>query len=111
MRAFLETDRLVLRAFTAADADLLGPLTQALVSRPGTASLLAAVTNGRAQLLFARADDARADMREALNAALASLNGRGGGSAARAQGSGSATGLAEALEASATHVRDASGRE
>ena len=102
---------LLVHVLNAADADLLGPLTQALVSRPGTASLLAAVTNGRAQLLFARADDVQADMREALQVALAFLEGRGGGSAARAQGSGSATGLAEALEAAATHVRDASGRE
>ena len=102
---------LVVHTLDTADADLLGPLTQALVRRPGTASLLAAVTDGRAQLLFARADDARADMREVLSAALASLNGRGGGSAARAQGSGRAEGLAEALEAAATHVRDAPGRE
>ena len=90
---------LVVHTLDADDADLLGPLTQALVRRPGTASLLAAVTDGRAQLLFARADDVQADMREVLSAALALLNGRGGGSAARAQGSGSATELTEALGA------------
>ena len=101
----------VVHTLDAEDADLLGPLTQALVRRPGTASLLAAVTDGRVQLLFARADDVQADMREVLSAALTSLNGRGGGSAARAQGSGSTTGLAGALEAAATHIRDASGRE
>ena len=94
-------DGLVVHTLDADDADLLGPLTQALVSRPGTAALLAAVTEGRAQLLFARADDVQADMREVLNAALVPLAGRGGGSAARAQGSGRAAGLAGALEAAA----------
>ena len=99
---------LVVHTLDAADADLLGPLTQALVSRPGTAALLAAVTDGRAQLLFARADDVQADMREVLSAALASLNGRGGGSAARAQGSGKAEGLAGALGAAVRRLEGSS---
>lgn len=100
-------DGLVTYVLNADDADLLGPLAQVLVSRPGTVALLAAVQDGRAQLLFARADDIEADMREALQVALTPLGGRGGGSPARAQGSGSgqAEGLAGALEAAGAHVR------
>ncbi len=102
---------LVVHTLDAADADLLGPLAGALVRRPGTVALLAAVTGGRAEVLFARADDAGADMREVLSATLTPLGGRGGGSAARAQGSGRAEGLAGALGAAAAHARDALGRE
>lgn len=79
------------------DADLLAPLAHELVQCEGVVALLAVTQEGRAQLLFARHERGDADMRAALDTALAPLGGRGGGSAARAQGGGSATGLADAL--------------
>lgn len=102
-------DGLVVHTLHADDADLLGPLAGALTRHDQAVALLGAVTDGRAQLLFARGENAQADMGEALQVALAPLNGRGGGSAARAQGSGSAAGLEGALEAAAEHVRETSG--
>ncbi len=60
-------------------------------------ALLAAVTDGRANLLFAKHEAAPGDMRGALEVALSALSGRGGGSAVRAQGSGRADGLETAL--------------
>ena len=74
------------------DADLLGPLAQALVSYGGTVALLGTVQGDRAQLLFARHETGQGDMKDVLQVALARLGGRGGGSAARAQGSGDAGG-------------------
>lgn len=81
------------------DADLLEPLAHELAQHEGAVALLAAQQQGRAQLLFARHERGEADMRAVLNAALAPLGGRGGGVAARAQGSGSeGSGRADALE-------------
>ena len=87
------------------DADLLGPLAQALVSYGGTVALLGAAQGERAQLLFIRHETGRGDMKDILQVALARLGGRGGGSAARAQGSGDAAGLAEALHEAAGQLR------
>ena len=89
------------------DADLLGPLAQELVGHAGTVALLAARTGDRAQLLFTRHEDAAGDMRTALDAALSMLSGRGGGSTVRAQGSGSAEGLEDALAAAARVLEQA----
>jgi len=86
------------------DADLLGPLAQALAAHKGAVALLGAVQGDRAQLLFARHEAGPGDMRDVLQVALARLGGRGGGSAARAQGSGAAAGLAAALEAAAEQL-------
>ncbi len=86
------------------DADLLGPLAQELVAYEGVTALLGAVQEDRAQLLFARHEGGSADMRGALRTALERLNGRGGGSAARAQGGGDAEGLAAALGAAANQL-------
>lgn len=99
-------DGIVVYSVTEADADLLGPLAQELVKHPDTVALLGAVQGSRAQLLFARHESGSADMRAVLNVALEGLGGRGGGSAARAQGGGAATGLAAALEAAARHLRE-----
>ncbi len=87
------------------DADLLGPLAQALTAYEGSVALLGAVQEGRAQLLFARHEDGLGDMRDVLQTALTRLGGRGGGNAARAQGSGDAACLAEALQAAAEQLR------
>lgn len=89
----------------AEDADLLAPLAQLLVSYRGTMALLGTVQGNRAQLLFTRDETTSSDMRDVLQVALTRLNGRGGGSAARAQGSGDAFGLAEALSAAAEQLR------
>jgi len=87
------------------DADLLGPLAQALAGYEGSVALLGAVQEGRAQLLFARHEDGHGDMNDVLQTALTQLDGRGGGNAVRAQGSGDAAGLAEALQAAAEQLR------
>ncbi len=88
----------------AKDADLLASLAQLLASYEGTVALLGTVRGDRAQLLFARHETASGDMQDTLQVALTRLNGRGGGSAARAQGSGDAFGLAEALSAAAKEL-------
>lgn len=80
-------------------ADLLEPLAGQLTER-GLTALLAAPREGRAQLLFARPAAGEGDLRAALRAALPYLRGRGGGTPARAQGSGPETArVPEALEA------------
>lgn len=91
----------IVHVLAQTDSDLLGPLAQELVGQAGTVALLAAVTGDRAQLLFAKHEGAPGDMRTALEAALTPLSGRGGGSALRAQGSGDAERLEEALAAAA----------
>ena len=87
------------------DADLLGPLAQSLTAYEGSVALLGAVQEGRAQLLFARHEAGLGDMRDVLQTVLTRLGGRGGGDAARAQGSGDVAGLAEALQAAAEQLR------
>lgn len=88
----------------AEDADLLASLAQLLASYEGTVALLGTVRGDRAQLLFVRHETASGDMQDTLQVALTRLNGRGGGSAARAQGSGDAFGLAAALSAAAKQL-------
>ncbi len=79
------------------DADLLGPLADALALRGATA-VLGVVHGERAEVIAVSGDDV--DVRAALGAALTHLGGRGGGKPARAQGSGpDVERLAEALAA------------
>lgn len=91
--------RPVCHVLASEDADLLEPLAHELVQHEGAVALLAAQRAGRSELLFARHARGDADMRVVLSAALVPLGGRGGGVAARAQGSGQGgSGRADALE-------------
>lgn len=88
---------LVVAELEAQDADLLAPLADALAARGATA-VLAVVRDGKAEVVAA--SGAGVDVRPALRAALAVLDGRGGGKPERAQGAGARVdALAEALEA------------
>ena len=100
----------------AAEAELLGELrllirempevspaelrlaAQLFTREPGRVALLAARAEDRAHLVFARSSDVGLDMAAVLRAALPAVSGRGGGSAAIAQGGGARlSGVAEAL--------------
>lgn len=88
------------------EADLLEPLAQTLATRSGVTALLAAPQGERVRLLFARHPGLATDLRAALEAALPHVQGRGGGSAGRVQGSGNTpTGAQAALEAAAQYVQ------
>lgn len=79
------------------DAALVPDLVEACQALPRTVSLLAGAADGGARLAFVAGPDADLDVRPVLQAALASLGGRGGGRPDRAQG---------AAEASPAAVRD-----
>jgi alanyl-tRNA synthetase len=87
--------RVVRAALPAEDAPLLRGLAQHLAEQPGTVALLGAGPE-RANLVAACAADTGLDAREILATALPLVQGRGGGNALLAQGSGKA---AEHLEA------------
>ncbi len=71
----------------------------------GRTALVATVDEGRAHLCFARPKGPDQSMSELLKAALATLSGKGGGSAEFATGSGEPARLDEALAASSAQVR------
>lgn len=70
------------------DAALLDPVASALQERPGLVSLLAATTPSQVRLVFLHGPGVDVDVRQALTAALAVVNGRGGGRPDRAAGAG-----------------------
>lgn len=83
----------------------LRALATELVSTPKRIVLLGSVARGRAHLVFARSNDADADMAELLRKAAEVVNGRGGGSPSIAQGGGANTaGLEEALTAAVSSL-------
>ena len=78
---------LINQVFDENEAINLRHLGQHLTQHPGVVAILA--TSGpKSQLLFCRSDDAPGDMNALLKEALGQLGGRGGGSAAMAQGGG-----------------------
>lgn len=72
------------------DAALLPDLVEACQALPRTVALLAGVADGEARLAFVAGPDTDLDVRPMLQAALASLGGRGGGRPDRAQGAAKA---------------------
>jgi alanyl-tRNA synthetase len=84
--------RVIRQAWADRDPNEIRSLATQLAALPGTVALLG--TSGvKAHLVFARADDVERDMNAALKSALATFNGRGGGSARLAQGGGAAADL------------------
>lgn len=82
--------RIVTRCFVNRDGDELRGLAKALAEHAGTVALLG-VAGEKAQLLFARAEDAPGQMNQLIKPALQTLdNAGGGGSATFAQGGGPA---------------------
>lgn len=67
---------------------LLEPLTEAFGRADGVAALLAARSQGKVRLAFARGPGSDVDLRPVLQAALGVLGGKGGGRPERAQGAG-----------------------
>jgi alanyl-tRNA synthetase len=61
---------------------------EALAARDGVAALLASRSEGRVRLAFAHGPSVSWDLRPALAAALAEVDGRGGGRPERVQGAG-----------------------
>ncbi|MDZ7705561.1 MAG: DHHA1 domain-containing protein [Trueperaceae bacterium] len=100
------TGRVVRYRLSADDAALLRPLAQALSEYAGPqddpkndiVALLGVATDDKAQLIFARGEDAEADMNKLLQEVLPLVDGRGGGRPSFAQGGGPRQdGLSEAL--------------
>lgn len=87
-------DGVVSAVLEGEDAALLPDLVEACQARPRTAALLAGVADGEARLAFVAGPDTDLDVRPLLQAALASLGGRGGGRPDRAQGAAQATAAA-----------------
>ncbi len=79
--------RVVRRAWADRDPNEIRGLATQLAALPGTVALLG-TSGSKAHLVFACAEDVERDMNAALKSALATLNGRGGGSARLAQGGG-----------------------
>ncbi|MEK7784949.1 MAG: DHHA1 domain-containing protein, partial [Chloroflexota bacterium] len=79
--------RVVRQAWADRDPNEIRGLAAQLAALPGTVALLG-TSGAKAHLVFARADNVERDMNAALKTALATFNGRGGGSARLAQGGG-----------------------
>jgi len=88
------------------EAGLVRGLAQKLKACPGVVSLLAGTTpDGRVHLVFTRGEGVQVDLGPALTAALAIVDGRGGGRGDMVQGSGGAAArAAEALETAAARL-------
>lgn len=94
--------RIVTRCFTDRDGQEVQSLATALAEHEGTVALLG-VAGDKAQLVFARAEDAPGQMSQLIKSALQTLdNAGGGGSATFAQGGGPA--------ADANRIQQAIGR-
>jgi alanyl-tRNA synthetase len=95
---------LVVAELAEGEAELLTPLADALAELGGTA-ILGVVSAGTASLVIT--SGAGVDVRQALQAALPHIAGRGGGRPERAQGAGTeVSGLAAALAAAHHKVTD-----
>jgi alanyl-tRNA synthetase len=100
--------RLVCAALPEGEAGRLRALAQAIAAQPGGVAILGA-GGARAQVVVACAADSARSASELLRVGLPLLEGKGGGSAALAQGGGPRSeGLAAALEAIAAAARRAS---
>lgn len=80
--------RVVQLALTGATPERVRALAQAVAAQPGGVALIGSAAEGRAHLAAACAADSGHDARALLQAGLAPLGGRGGGTAALAQGGG-----------------------
>jgi alanyl-tRNA synthetase len=95
--------RLVRLVVRDQQADLLDALVDCLQSADGVVALCAAVDGDAVRLGFTAGPATDVDVRPALNAALAVIEGRGGGRSRRAMGAGTAVArLDEALDAAAS---------
>jgi alanyl-tRNA synthetase len=94
---------LVVREVEGAEPEVLGPAAAAIVGQGGIALL--GLRGERAHLLCMRPEAVGVDLRPALQAATALLDGKGGGRPDRVQGSGPrAAALADALAAARAEV-------
>lgn len=97
--------RLVRVVLDGAAPERMRALAQAVSAQPGGVALVGSAAAGRAHLAVACAGDSGHDARALLQVGLALLGGRGGGTAALAQGGGpQAALLRDALEAMAAAV-------
>jgi alanyl-tRNA synthetase len=93
--------RIVIKVFADRDAGDARLIASKLVQTSGVIALLG-VPGEKAQLIFARSEGLTQDMNALIKSALASINGRGGGTPAIAQGGGvpaTAEQISAALEA------------
>lgn len=106
--------RVIRHQLSGDDAALLRPLAQALSEYAGPAddpkndvvALLGVATGDKAQLIFARGEEAEVDMNKLLQEVLPLVDGRGGGRPTLAQGGGSKQeGVAEALTQAERRLR------
>ncbi len=79
--------RIVNKVFAEREAADVRLIASKLVQTSGVIALLG-VPGDKAQLIFARSEGLRQDMNALIKTALASINGRGGGTPALAQGGG-----------------------
>ena len=96
--------RVVRRVLPPEDAGLLRPVAEALIAAPGTVALLGLAGAAKARVLVGRSADMDLDVRPVLAAALAAVEGKGGGRPHLAQGGGPRIGN---LEAALDLARDA----
>jgi alanyl-tRNA synthetase len=97
--------RLVTHVFDESDAEEVRLIARHLVDRPGVVALLG-IAGPKAQLIFARSQEAPGVMRELIKPALQVLgNGAGGGSETYAQGGGPAADQARVEQALARAER------
>jgi alanyl-tRNA synthetase len=97
--------RLARAALGGLSAERLRSIAQQIAARPGGVALLGSAGE-RTQLAVACAPDSGRDARTLLQAGLAVLGGRGGGSAQLAQGGGPGGDLQAALDAMLVAARD-----
>lgn len=91
--------RIISKTFAGRDAESLKQLAQALITHTNVVALLGSSDKDAARLVFARSADAPGDMNALMREACATIDGRGGGTSAMAQGGGrNVEKLAEAIE-------------
>jgi alanyl-tRNA synthetase len=90
--------RIITHALSAEESSLLVPLSKLLGAEPDVIALLGS-RGDKASLLFIRGKNASVEMNTLLGEVLYLIQGKGGGSAERAQGNGTDTaGVTQALE-------------
>jgi alanyl-tRNA synthetase len=90
--------RVITHALSSDESSLLLPLSKFLGAEPNVIALLGA-SNDKASLLFIRGKNVSVEMNTLLSEVLYLIQGKGGGSAERAQGNGTDTaGVTQALE-------------